>query len=175
MDTLKNNEAAELGFGTECYGHEPQGGMADTVYCDGSCSHPLKAPKAKKLTLKEQRIWVEWCLTTDRFVELALLRIYERQTLDEQTSHTTKHDNARGFGAFDAEFGTSMAKGLLKYGHLTPKQIGFARKMCLRYWRQLVECAKAKGKLPETMPEACSAWARKQKDLDEVAGEEVAS
>lgn len=119
--------------------------------------------KTGKMTLKNQRLWVEWVFTRDSNVELALTRIYERQTLSEQRSHTTREDNNRGFGAFDAEFGTSMAKGLIKYGHLSPKQVGFARKMMMRYWRQLVECARARGRLPETMPEACVLWVEKHK------------
>ena len=76
---------------------------------------------------------------SDQAVERALIVIYERQTADEKDHECAHWANGRGFSAHDAEFGCSMAKGCLKYGHLTPKQLPWARKMMLHYVGQLVE------------------------------------
>ena len=44
----------------------------------------------------------------------------------------------------DAIFGTSLAKSALKYGHLTPKQMPYARKLVIRYAGRLAEVANDK-------------------------------
>lgn len=80
----------------------------------------------------------------DAAVERAIVVIFERQTADEQAHAYCAHLNGRGFNKLDAEFGTSLAKGCLKYGHLTPKQLPYARKMMLKYVGQLTEAANEK-------------------------------
>lgn len=117
-----------------------------------------KAPRAPKLTLKDQRLWVEWTLLRPEVVQVALQRIYSRQTQDERSAGVTVHTNHKGFSAYDAEFGTSLAQSLHRYGSLTPKQTGYARKMMLHYWKQLVECAQQKNRLPTELPAECRAW-----------------
>lgn len=77
----------------------------------------------------------------DQFVGRCLLQIYSRQTYDERSSDVTKHQNGRGFSAFDAEFGSSMARFFQRNGYLSAKQLGCARKMLKRYRKQLVEVA----------------------------------
>ena len=85
---------------------------------------------------------------SQRNVELAVLAIFKRQTADEQATNNTSHNNSMGFNGLDAEFGSSLAKNIEKYGKLTPNQAGYARKLIGKYWKQLIEVAEAKGTLP---------------------------
>lgn len=106
-------------------------------------------------------------------VTTALVRLYQRQTADEQASGTTSHHNGMGFSAFDAGNGTYMARyalgsttrnpngGIdptqwdtellkLESGQATPirlidgRFLPKARKLVLRYVGQLAEIAQAK-------------------------------
>lgn len=88
----------------------------------------------------------ELLATSDRAVERALIRIYERQTADEQSSEGTHHNNAKGFTGLDAPFLTRAAKGCLKYGHLTERQMPYVRTKMLKYWAQLAEVAATNGR-----------------------------
>lgn len=80
-------------------------------------------------------------LTNKLACERALIRIYERQTADEQNCETTTEANSRGFTAFDAEFLTSCAKNCLKCGGLTERQHVIVQKKITKYWKQLMEIA----------------------------------
>lgn len=100
--------------------------------------------------LTRERI-VEMLETNDKAVGRALLVLLSRQTADEQSSETTRYTNGRGFGAFDAEMGTSMAKFFGRTGYLSPKQLACWRKRdkhgnmrIAKYWRQLIEAAEEK-------------------------------
>lgn len=84
----------------------------------------------------------------------ALLRIYERQTLDEICSNETVEKNNQGFTMFDAKLGTIAAVAFKTRGvvpkHLAavwmrPDKTGYPR-IC-RYVRQLNEVAVAKQNL----------------------------
>lgn len=82
----------------------------------------------------------------------ALVALYERQTEDEQASHTTTDANGVGFSAFDAEIMTSLAEFYADRGYLTEKQVAMMRKpvgktkkpRIARYARQLANIANAK-------------------------------
>lgn len=78
--------------------------------------------------------------TNDKAVVRALIQIYRRQTASEQSAQATTDHNGVGFGAFDAQFLTSIAKKAEKYP-LTPNQIAAVRKSIKKYWRQLLEIA----------------------------------
>ena len=78
--------------------------------------------------------------TNDKAVVRALIRIYERQTADEQSAHATTHHNGVGFGATDAQFLTDIAKKAQRYT-LSERQIAAVRKAIKKYWRQLMEVA----------------------------------
>ena len=93
--------------------------------------------------------------SNDRACEVGIYRIFQLQTEDEKCSDTTKHDNGVGFGYRDAEFGSSLARQveqnrMIGRGDrsLSPKQLTFARKMCLRYSRQLTEIANGELTVP---------------------------
>lgn len=98
-----------------------------------------------------REIITELLLKNDRAVERALVILFERQTLDEQASRTTKWANGRGFGAYDAEIFSSFARQILKGWTLSQKQLACCRKKSTRgsvriarYWRQLIEAADVK-------------------------------
>lgn len=102
-----------------------------------------------KMTIEAKKQWVNSKLdASQKNVELALLAIFKRQTADEQAAGSTAYSNGMGFSGADAEFGTSLAKAILKYGKLTPGQAPYARRIIGKYWKQLIEVAEAKGTLP---------------------------
>jgi len=83
--------------------------------------------------------------------EVAVVRglqaIFARQTADEQSDGTTRHRNARGFAANDAEVLSDIAKKLPRYNNrMTPRQTAFVRTRLKRYWRQLLEEVELAGK-----------------------------
>jgi hypothetical protein len=75
----------------------------------------------------------------DDAVYRAMLRIYEKQTADEQQYATTHIYNSVGFTGTDAEIMTSFTNAYQKYGRLTTKQMAIARKKMKKYWKQLLE------------------------------------
>jgi hypothetical protein len=96
-------------------------------------------------------------LRSDKAIEHALVRLYARQTLDEQASDDTKHRNGRGFTAFDAEILSSFAKQVIRSPRpegqkLSQKQLAICRRPASNgtgfklgyYWKQLLEEIEAK-------------------------------
>lgn len=77
--------------------------------------------------------------TTDEWAIGALLKIYSFQTADEQYTGGTHHNNAMGFNATDAEFMSSLSEQFLKKGSLSDKQIGYVKRIILKYIGQLME------------------------------------
>ena len=93
--------------------------------------------------------------SNDRAVEVGIYRIFQLQTEDEKQASETKHSNGVGFGARDADFGTSLAKQveqnrMIGRGDrtLSEKQIAAARRMCIRYGRQLTAIANGELSVP---------------------------
>lgn len=78
---------------------------------------------------------------SDRAVERAIVRLYERQTSEEQASSSTLDSNARGFDAFSAKRGTYYARWVLSGRSLTGRHLDTARKIARKHSRQLVEIA----------------------------------
>lgn len=92
--------------------------------------------------------------TNDSACVNALIKLYARQTADEQQSERTAHDNGVGFNGTDGHFLSSLAKQAIDrrrarnageipahFTDLSPKQIGAARKCLKKYARQLLEIA----------------------------------
>ena len=77
----------------------------------------------------------------DRWATRALLSIYENQTSEEQSSQSTIEDNGIGFNGTDAEFLSSIAQGVLRYGQPTPRQMPHVRKKMPKYANQLFAIA----------------------------------
>ena len=80
----------------------------------------------------------ELLASNDVMVGRSLVRLWKRQTPDEQDTMTAKNQNAKGFNAFDANFLSSLAKFYETNGWLTNKQMELARKKLKKYTGQLV-------------------------------------
>lgn len=93
-------------------------------------------------------------LSNDRAVERAMVALLARQTADEQSSHTTRHQNGRGFSAFDAHQGTYYAKWVQSGRKLTGRHLDKARRMAVRYVGQLAEVSEMSVKQGPTAPTA---------------------
>lgn len=78
---------------------------------------------------------------SDAWVVKGVSTIYKLQTEAEKVSETTTEDNGVGFNSLDAELLSSFAKGINKYGSLTPGQMVWARKKMLKYSGQLAKIA----------------------------------
>jgi hypothetical protein len=77
--------------------------------------------------------------TNNRAVEKAIVAIYHRQTLDEQSTQETKHANGIGFTGAHARLGTYYARWILEGNCLTGKHLEKARAMSLHYTAQLLQ------------------------------------
>ena len=107
--------------------------------------------------------------TNDKAVEKAIIRLFERQNLDEQRFATTNEHNSRGFASCDARAGTRFARWLQGMDDknrkkFPPKSLNHprafrvfrnytrpgegvmdrARRIALKHSRQLVEIANKK-------------------------------
>ena len=89
--------------------------------------------------------------TNNKAVGRALIALFNRQTLSEQSSDCTLNRNGEGFTPADAFMGTSMAKFFSARGYLTEKQLSYWLKpnakgvprIC-KYAGQLLEVANSK-------------------------------
>jgi hypothetical protein len=68
----------------------------------------------------------------------ALVKIYERQTLDEQCSGQTKEHNNVGFSGVDSVILSSFATQVLAGRVLSQKQMTLLYKKIPRYHRQII-------------------------------------
>jgi hypothetical protein len=89
----------------------------------------------------------ETLATSTIMVERSLLKLYARQTSDEQAAKTTSHSNGQGFNGTDANILTSFAQWIEKGAQknipegkrLSEKQLIIARKKLAKYAGQLLE------------------------------------
>lgn len=72
-------------------------------------------------------------------VEKALLRLYERQTRDEQSDETVRYRNDIGFRVCDAKRASYWVRWIKSGRHLTGKHLVKAREVVKHYHRQLLE------------------------------------
>jgi len=77
--------------------------------------------------------------TSDQAVYNALIRIYNRQTLDEKEVQQTRDWNTVGFTGVDGKIMSSFTESFKKYGKLTPNQMVYCRRKIKKYWRQLLD------------------------------------
>jgi hypothetical protein len=109
----------------------------------------LQIKKANILSLLER---------DDKAVARAVVRIYQRQTEDEQRVSETKHHNKIGFKANDAKYLSMVARYVIANGAITEAyHLQKTRELIKHYWRQLIDIAEetnakrlAQGK--ETVP-----------------------
>lgn len=79
--------------------------------------------------------------TSDKMVHRSIVKIYEYQTADEQSTESTSHHNGVGFNGIDAPLLSSFAKQVLNGRTLSPKQMIYARKKIMKYSNQLAKIA----------------------------------
>lgn len=71
-------------------------------------------------------------------VRTALTTLYARQTDDERSGLTTRHNNGQGFNYADAEVGSSLAQWVLARKPLSGPQMRCARRFLPKYATQLL-------------------------------------
>ncbi len=75
--------------------------------------------------------------TNDVVLYRALKKLYECQTLEEQSAQCTTEHNGVGFNGVDGPILSSFSEFLLHTGFLTAKQKEIARKKLVKYTKQL--------------------------------------
>jgi hypothetical protein len=81
-------------------------------------------------------------LETDiRWLERAVVAIWDRQTTDEQLAETTKHHNARGFSAPDARYLSYVTMWIKAGNRLSKGHVERVRNRMLKYAGQLARIA----------------------------------
>lgn len=106
------------------------------------------------------KVWTEETITAllssnNKAVERAILAIYNRQTQDEKACQTTRHSNSVGFSGADAATGSYYAQWVKRGNRLTGKHLDRARKMAIKYRKQLLTIAQssAQKNTPEVVSE----------------------
>jgi hypothetical protein len=92
--------------------------------------------------------------TSDQSAVNALIKLYARQTADEQQSQATRHDNGVGFNGTDSAFLSSLAEQAIArradrkagkipahWTDLSPRQMTALRKAIKKYAGQLLQIA----------------------------------
>jgi len=92
-----------------------------------------------KITKKSQKEFVKMMLSTNKkWTTRALLKIYECQTVIEQTSRSTLMWNGIGFSGCDAEILSSFAEQMKAGANLSEKQMSILFKKMPKYWNQII-------------------------------------
>ena len=74
-----------------------------------------------------------------RWIERAVLVLFERQTDDEQTNKVTRWENGRGFNSSDSRYLTYVSNYLLGGRHLSGRHLEKVAAKMPKYWRQILE------------------------------------
>lgn len=82
----------------------------------------------------------EQLATNPQWAQRAIVRLYERQTSDEQCTQSTSHRNGMGFSGCDANILSSFAEQINRGRTLSAKQLAIAYKKLPKYVKQIVEC-----------------------------------
>lgn len=94
--------------------------------------------KTKKETIAHFK---EMIATDDAWCCRALVRIYERQTPEEQLIYHVKELNGCGFNKMDANVMTAFAKRILENKTLSQRQMDLLHKRLPKYSEQLYNIA----------------------------------
>ena len=76
--------------------------------------------------------------TNPAWAQRAIVKLWQRQTADEQAAQNTGHDNGVGFNGTDAFILSSFAEQINKGRTLSPKQLAIAFKKLPKYSRQII-------------------------------------
>lgn len=75
------------------------------------------------------------------FAVRSLVKIYQYQTADEQSTQTTAEYNGVGFNGFDAEIMSKFAVYFMENNYLSEKQVAIVKKRIYKYAGQLTKIA----------------------------------
>lgn len=95
------------------------------------------------------KVWTEddirdLLANNDRAVTRAVVALYKRQTTSEKASAITQEANGVGFNAYDARYLTWCAEWVMNTRrYMNAKHTEKARRMVMKYTRQLVDIANA--------------------------------
>jgi hypothetical protein len=85
-------------------------------------------------------------LSTDvRWMERAVIVLYNRQTEDEKVISHTRHENGRGFNGTDSKYLSYVSKYLLRGGKLSGNHVTKVSRKLPKYWKQIQEEIEMKG------------------------------
>jgi hypothetical protein len=76
--------------------------------------------------------------TNPAWATRAIVKLWQRQTADEQASQSTGHDNGVGFNGTDAFILSSFAEQINKGRTLSPKQLAIAFRKLPKYSKQII-------------------------------------
>jgi len=74
-----------------------------------------------------------------RWMERAVLVLFDRQTSDEQLDLDTHHMNGVGFNGMDARYLSWVATYIRKGNHLSGRHIEKVGKKLPKYWKQILD------------------------------------
>jgi hypothetical protein len=83
-------------------------------------------------------------MTSQRWLEAAIIALYQMQTADEQAAGRTNHDNNRGFNGADAPILSYYARWCANGRNLNGRFLADAQNRCQKYAKQLLRIAQAK-------------------------------
>jgi len=97
-------------------------------------------------TWKKDEIKEKLMMGDVRWIERAVIAIFNKQTENEKEVESTNMRNNVGFTGADAKILTSFAKQLLKNKnrHLSEKQMAIAKRRIVKYAGQLAKIANGK-------------------------------
>lgn len=97
-------------------------------------------------TWKKDEIKEKLMMGDVRWIERAVIAIFNKQTENEKEVESTNMRNNVGFTGADAKILTSFAKQLLrnKNRHLSDKQLAIAKRRIVKYAGQLAKIANGK-------------------------------
>jgi hypothetical protein len=76
-------------------------------------------------------------MTDSRWVERSLIKLYNRQTEDEQTSKETKWENGMGFNGSDSRYLTYCSQWVLSGRSLSGVHLTKCGTKLKKYWKQI--------------------------------------
>lgn len=95
----------------------------------------------KQYTLEDVK---EYLATNRKWVEGAIVKLYEFQTADEQQGEYTTNKNNVGFNAFDAKTLSYYATWIKNGNHLSGKFLAKAFELMPKYAKQILDCINRK-------------------------------
>ena len=95
--------------------------------------------KTDKITKSAQKEFLQRMLSTnEKWAKSALLKIYDNQTEDEQSTESTSHLNGIGFTGSDGQILSSFAKQLTTKQYLSVRQVEILLPKMKKYWKQIL-------------------------------------